>query len=117
MLEIMDHRFIPKNDNLKKTQANNSPITFALYQNYPNPFNPETEICFQLPNEIQVSLAIYNLLGQKIRTLINKSMVTGIHSIKWNGRDEFGNTVASGVYLYALQAGKFFDVKKMILMQ
>jgi M6 family metalloprotease-like protein len=117
MLGIMDNQFIPKQENPEKTKVNNSPNTFALSQNYPNPFNPETEISFQIPNETHVSLIIYNLLGQKIRTLIDKEMATGRHTIKWNGRDEFGNRVVSGVYLYGLKADKFFDVKKMVLMQ
>ena len=117
MLEMDDFRFIPKGDEPEKTQEKIAPATFALSQNYPNPFNPETEISFQIPNDTRVSLVIYNLLGQKIRTLVNKEMATGYHTIKWRGRDDFGNAVASGVYLYAIQAGEFFDVKKMVLMR
>lgn len=117
MLEIMDHRFIPKQENPEKTQANNLPTTFVLSQNYPNPFNPETEIRFQLPEASHVTLSIFNLLGQKVRTLTDKEMATGFHTIKWDGRNNFGNAVASGVYLYVIQASKFFDVKKMVLMQ
>jgi len=96
---------------------NLKPLNFFLYQNYPNPFNPETEIHFQIPNESKVTLVIYNLLGQKIRTLVDKQMTTGHHTIKWHGRDEFDNVVASGVYLYALKAGEFFEKKKMVLMR
>ncbi len=90
---------------------------FDLKNNYPNPFNPETEIRFQLPEDVHVTLSIFNLLGQKVRTIIDKQMATGYHTIKWDGRNDFGNSVASGVYLYFIQAGKFFDVKKMILMR
>ena len=90
---------------------------FHLSQNYPNPFNPETEINFQILNEERVTLVIYNLLGQKIRTLIDTQMATGYHTIKWDGRNNVGNTVVSGIYLYVIQTGKFFDVKKMVLMQ
>jgi photosystem II stability/assembly factor-like uncharacterized protein len=90
---------------------------YSLFQNYPNPFNPETEIRYQLPGEEHVSLTVFNLLGQKIHTLVDKEIATGSHTIKWHGKDDFGNGVSSGVYLYALQAGNFFDVKKMVLMQ
>ena len=90
---------------------------YVLEQNYPNPFNPETEIRFQLPEDVHVTLSIYNMLGQRVCTLIDKQMQTGYHNIKWNGRDDFGNTVASGLYLYMIQAGKFTDVKKMVLMR
>ena len=117
MLEIMDHRFIPKEENPEQTQPNISPTTFALSQNYPNPFNPETEISFQLPDDVHVTLSIYNMLGQKVRTLIDKQMATGYHSIKWDGRNDFGTTVTSGLYLYAIQAGNYYEVKKMVLMQ
>jgi len=117
MLEIMDHRFIPKRDHPENAQANDSRTIFALSQNYPNPFNPETEIRFQLPEDVHVTLSIFNLLGQKVRTIIDKQMTTGYHTIKWDGRNDFGNSVASGVYLYVIQAGKFCEVKKMVLMQ
>ena len=90
---------------------------YSLFQNFPNPFNPETEIRYQLPGKEHVSLTVYNLLGQKIHTLVDKEMVTGYHTIKWDGNNDFGNTVASGVYLYAMQAGNFFEKKKMVLMR
>ncbi|MBC8182359.1 right-handed parallel beta-helix repeat-containing protein [candidate division KSB1 bacterium] len=90
---------------------------YVLEQNYPNPFNPETEICFQLPEDVNVTLSIYNMLGQRVCTLIDKQMQTGYHSIKWDGRNDFRTMVASGVYLYVIHAGKFYNVKKMVLMQ
>jgi len=108
---------LPKQDPDASEKPTQIIDNFALEQNYPNPFNPETEINFQIPTGAHVTLVIYNLLGQKIRTLVDKEMSTGYHTIKWHGRDDFGNTVASGVYLYALQAGEFFEVKKMVLMQ
>jgi len=117
ILKTMDFRFIPKEEEPEKTQEKIAPTTFALSQNYPNPFNPETEIHFQIPKDSQVKLVIYNLLGQKIRTLVDEQKQTGNHTIKWHGRDDFGSSVASGVYLYALEAGEFFEVKKMVLMQ
>ena len=84
---------------------------------YPNPFNLETQFRFHITEECHVTLSIFNLLGQKLWSLIDKQMATGYHTIKWDGRDDVGNTVTSGVYLYVIQASKFFDVKKMVLLQ
>jgi probable HAF family extracellular repeat protein len=91
------------------------PTSLALEQNYPNPFNSETEIRFQLPVPIHVTIIIYNTLGEKIRNLALGKYEAGHYTIRWDGKDNFGNPVASGVYLYQLQAGDFLQVKKMIL--
>ena len=108
---------LPKQDPGTSEKPEQVIDNFVLEQNYPNPFNPETEISFQLPEDVHVKLSIFNMLGQKVRTLIVKQMATGYHTIKWDGRNDFGNNVTSGVYLYVIQAGEFFDVKKMVLMQ
>jgi hypothetical protein len=89
-----------------------NPRTFELDQNYPNPFNPKTMIKFQIPNSNFVTLEIYNLLGQKVATLVNKKMNQGMHEIEWNATD-----LASGVYLYRLQAGNYSETKKLILLR
>ena len=94
-----------------------SPDTYSLLQNYPNPFNPETEIYFQIPEPGFVELKIYNTLGIEIKKLISSQYNSGFHSIKWNGLDEYGNQVSSGIYLYHLKAGEFTDIKKMSLMR
>jgi hypothetical protein len=95
------------------------PQTLALEQNYPNPFNPGTDISFQLPASTQqrVSLVVYNLLGQKIITLVDKQLDAGTHHIFWDGRDERGLNVVSGAYLYRLQMGEQILTRKMIKMQ
>lgn len=93
------------------------PAEFALSQNHPNPFNPETEISFSLPERSQVSLVIYNILGEKVKILANGEMDAGTHSIHWNGRDEAGNSVASGVYFYRLKTAMFDQTMKMVLMK
>jgi hypothetical protein len=94
------------------------PGYFVLEQNYPNPFNPNTTIRFALPNEEKVSLIIYNLLGQQIRALINnKQYLSGYHSIMWDGRNDSGKKLASGLYIYDLKAGTFSEKKKMILLK
>jgi len=94
-----------------------SPSKYQLQQNYPNPFNPETAIRFQLPEAGDIELTIYNLRGQKIRTLLNAKKETGLHSVSWNSKDDAGNVVASGVYIYLMKAGEFVDAKKLTLLR
>jgi len=93
------------------------PKDFSLSQNLPNPFNPQTEISYDLPNACHVTLSIYNLLGQRIKTLVDEYQTTGHKTIRWDGKDDQGIQVASGIYFYQLQAGDFTDAKKMILMK
>lgn len=88
---------------------------FRLYPNYPNPFNPSTTIRYQLATDDRVSLKIYNTLGQEIRTLVSGRKEAGVHDVTWNGRDHAGHIVASGVYIYRLQAGSQVKSGKMIL--
>jgi spore coat protein A len=99
------------------TSVSLTPNSYALEQNYPNPFNPTTEIRFQLPNNEKVELTIFNSLGQKVRTLVNENMAAGVHSFTWNGRDNFGNQVSSGIYIYKIEAGSFSQVKRMTLLK
>ncbi len=91
------------------------PQEFHLSQNYPNPFNPETTIRFTLPKSGHVQLVIFNILGQKVKMLVDENRKAGFYSLIWNGRDEFGNAVPSGIYYYSIKAGKFHDTKRMIL--
>lgn len=93
------------------------PYEYNLSQNYPNPFNPETEIGYQLPEASHVTLTIYNLMGQKIRMLVNTTMSSGYHYVKWDGTNDLGRKVASGIYLYRMHAGRFTDVKKMVMLE
>jgi len=90
------------------------PEEYALDQNYPNPFNPETTIKYQLPEAGKVVLKIYNAIGQEIRTLVNEEKEAGYHDIRWDGMDNKGVRVSSGVYIYRLQVGDFVRVKKML---
>ncbi len=91
------------------------PKNFVLLQNVPNPFNPETEIRFELPEASHVELKIFNMLGQLVRTVSNRSFVAGFHSVRWNGTDDFGKHVASGVYIYRMRAGEFVAIKRLVL--
>ncbi len=89
-----------------------------LNGNYPNPFNPETTISFSVVQTSSlVNLEIYNLKGQKIKTLVNEVLSAGSHSVVWNGTDDKGKSVASGVYLYKMRTGNYVSSKKMILMK
>ena len=94
-----------------------SPMSFALHQNYPNPFNPRTTIAFQLPTAEHVELAVYNMMGQKIKTLIAVEKPAGAHTVSWDSQDNLGKGVVSGVYFYRLQFGDIVKTKKMILME
>jgi Ca-activated chloride channel family protein len=78
------------------------PASFTLYQNHPNPFNPETTIAYDLPAEGHVVLRIYDIRGRLVHTLIDADQTAGAHSLKWDGRDRFGNRVAAGIYLYQI---------------
>jgi len=89
----------------------------VLNQNYPNPFNPETSISFDIKEAGKVSLDIYNVKGQKVKTLLNDHREAGTHNIVWNGTDDNNRSVSSGIYFYKMKNGKFSSTKKMILMK
>ena len=93
------------------------PEVFSLNQNYPNPFNPTTAIEFALPEDAKVTLTIYNMLGQEIRLLANGDFQSGYHTVMWNGKDEFGLSVTSGMYLYRISAGDFSKTMKMVFLK
>ena len=93
------------------------PTTFALEQNYPNPFNPTTTIEFALPRTGQVRLEVFNMLGQLVTILANEQLSAGAYRVVWDGRDIWGNQVASGVYLYRLQTGDYVETRKMLLLK
>ena len=93
------------------------PSKFELHQNYPNPFNPLTEIRYDLPNEYYVSIIINDLIGREIKYLVNKVKYAGYHSVRWNGTNNFGESVSAGMYIYTIQAGELRQTKKMILLK
>ena len=93
------------------------PKTFKLLQNYPNPFNPETSISYQIPNTEKVEIKIFNAIGLEIKSLVYEKQTAGYYSVRWNGSDEIGNKVVSGIYLYQIKAGDFVSTKKMVLMK
>jgi hypothetical protein len=94
-----------------------SPEGFLLKQNYPNPFNPATTIVYELGKSAEVSLKIYSLTGREVKTLVNEKQSAGSRQAVWDGRDNSGYRVASGVYLYRLQVGNAVQTKKMVLLK
>ncbi|MBC8185075.1 T9SS type A sorting domain-containing protein [candidate division KSB1 bacterium] len=101
--------------NVKKPASISTPEKYLLEQNYPNPFNPITKIKFHLPKEGFISLSIYNLMGQKIKNLVEKKLPFGIYEKIWDGTNSAGKKVASGIYIYKLKTGSYSCSKKLIL--
>jgi hypothetical protein len=107
---------------LSVKEKKETPTEFMLGQNYPNPFNPITTISYQLPKDANVTVAVFNLLGQTVKTLVHADQGAGYYTVSWNGTDENNKTVSSGVYLYKIIAqsqGKnvFVGTKKMLLLK
>jgi hypothetical protein len=93
------------------------PTAFDISQNYPNPFNPNTTIDYAVKEQAQVSLKIYNLLGQEVRTLVSEQKLRGVYKAEWDGRDDAGRLVPSGMYLYKMNAGSFSETRKMMYLK
>jgi hypothetical protein len=93
------------------------PLVFSLLQNYPNPFNPTTRIEFTLPKAMRAELVVYDLVGRRVKTLVNDEKHAGQHFVQWDGTNEAGRGVASGTYFYKLTAGSFTKVEKMMLVR
>jgi len=109
--------FLNSPTDVQQINDGNLPTTFNLSQNYPNPFNPTTEINLSLPSRSHVNLTIYDILGRQVDVLIDKSLAAGSYAVSWDGKDQSGMPVASGVYLYKLTAGDYSSAKKMVLLK
>ena len=94
-----------------------TPFEFALHQNYPNPFNPETNIQFDVAENSDVNVSIFNIMGQKVATLVNGNMDAGIYHIKWNGLSDKGIALPSGMYFYKMKSSEYQSVKKLVLVK
>jgi len=94
-----------------------TPTVSALHENYPNPFNPTTTLRFDLPEVSSITLTIYNMLGQRVRTFNMNDTPAGYHSIKWNATNDYGDPVGAGVYLYQLRANQYVKTRKMVLLK
>jgi hypothetical protein len=93
------------------------PMAYSLGQNVPNPFNPTTSIEFAIPKSGMVTVEVFNVLGQKVKTLVNEDLRAGYKRVDWDGTDDGGSAVASGVYLYRLKVNDFSETKKMLLLK
>jgi len=93
------------------------PIEFALHQNFPNPFNPVTTLRYDLPEQANVNIIIYDMLGRQVRTLVNQTQDAGFKSVIWDATNDFGKQVSAGVYIYQIQAGEFVQTRKMVLLK
>ncbi len=98
-------------------QAPIQPVNYSLEQNYPNPFNPTTQIAFSVPTSMHVTVTIFNILGQRIATLVDGHMSAGSHVVTWNARNQNGEMMPTGVYFYRLSTPTFTAVKKMLLLK
>ncbi len=102
---------------VEQQETRKTPESFTLDQNYPNPFNPATEISYHLNKAGMVRLTIYNALGQKVRTLVDRFQHNGQYRIQWNGKNELGRSVPSGLYIYRMQLNKDLKIRKMLLIK
>jgi hypothetical protein len=93
------------------------PYTFDLGQNYPNPFNPNTVINYSVEHKTEVEISVLNILGQHVATLVNEEMDAGVYQVVWDGNDENGDHVASGIYFYKMITEDFIETRKMVLMR
>ena len=93
------------------------PTEFALQQNYPNPFNPSTQIQYAVPTDANVTIAIYDLMGRKVRTLVNGNVTAGYHTTMWNATNDLGQPVAAGMYIYTISSHDYLAKKKMVLLK
>lgn len=101
----------------ERDEESKAPASFSLRQNYPNPFNSETIIEYSLPKESQVKIAIYNILGQRVKTLVDQRQAGGYKKVIWDGKNEKGNVVSSGIYFYRMETEKFVQSKKMLILK
>ena len=93
------------------------PDVYKLHANYPNPFNPTTTVSYDLSSDVEVSLIVYNMLGEVVATMVSEHQEAGSHVAIWNGMTDSGDEVASGVYFFKLQAGDFMQINKAVLIK
>ena len=102
---------------IKERDINKVPKGFLLYQNFPNPFDSETAINYQIPKPSRIVISIYDILGQKIRTLVQQRQQEGFYTVSWDGKDNSGRPATSGIYFYKVDSEQFFEIKKMIVLR
>jgi photosystem II stability/assembly factor-like uncharacterized protein len=107
---------LPATTSVKEIE-NNTPINFTLTQNYPNPFNPSTTFRYSIPQADNVKVTIYNVNGELVAEIVNQFQSAGTYEVNWNGKNSLGQQLASGTYIYRVQAGDFVSSRKMILLK
>jgi len=116
-LEGIDEIKVPTEATFTLERKTVMPIAFTLHQNYPNPFNPITNLRYDLPEQAQVTLTVFDLMGRQITQLVNTTQDVGYKSVQWNATNSFGKPVSAGVYLYQIRAGEFIQTKKMVVLK
>ncbi|SVC69919.1 uncharacterized protein METZ01_LOCUS322773, partial [marine metagenome] len=94
-----------------------SKINYSIHQNYPNPFNSTTTLHYDIPENAMVNITIYNMLGRKVKTLMNQTQDAGYKSVIWDATNYYGKPVSAGIYLYQIQAGEYIRTMKMVLLK
>ena len=108
---------LPTGDDVSLADVTVMPEKFTLHQNYPNPFNPVTTLRYDLPENGNVNITIYDMLGRQVKPLINQNQDAGYRSVVWNATNNYGEPVSAGIYLYQIQAGEYMQTKKMVLLK
>ena len=116
-VQVLDLRSDSETFILRKSTSSQIPTEFALLPAYPNPFNPVTRITYELPEDSYVSVAIYNLTGQKVADLVHEQKTIGFHSAYWNGKNNHGETVVSGLYFYRMETEIFSKTMKLLFVK
>ena len=114
---VSDIDGVAVSNNLSQFAYKAPPAVYALSRNYPNPFNPTTTIDYSIPEAGNVELVIFNMAGQKVRTLVSEKQDAAYYKVVWDGRNENGESVASGLYFYRLASGNFNKIEKMTLIK
>ena len=104
-------------NNLSNDEVTSTPGIFALHANYPNPFNPTTMIAYDLAEQTNVSLVIFDLMGREVRTLVQMNQSSGKQIVMWDAQDNMGYPVSAGLYIYQLRAGNHLFTRKMVLIK
>ena len=104
-------------NSLSMNKSHIFPSGVNLHQNYPNPFNPVTTLRYDLPKDAVVNITIHDMMGRVVKTLVNGSQTAGYRSIQWNATNDNNRPVSAGLYLYTIQAGKFRQTNKMVLLK
>jgi len=103
--------------NVERSESRLLPDDFYLSNAYPNPFNPQTKIDFRIPQTSDVRITIYNVIGQQVNVILDQELYAGSYTITWNGTNDRGIQVPSGVYLYRIEAGQFSETKKVVFLK